>query len=566
VLLGDGRGGLSQARDFAVGTGPSGILTRDFNGDGQLDLAVSNTASDSVSILLGDGAGGFSSGGLTAAGPAPTAIAAGDFNRDKKPDLMIASSSGAFVRMLLGNGAGGFASPVSIPVAPGAVALLEGDLDGDLKDDVTVLYSTSVTTLLSDGGGGFQSTASPLNGPGCSSAAMVRSPVGNYILYRANGYFHAGNLFGAFDSGNYYGGSAVMPRADTVAVADFDGNGQPDLIGAGPQGVVVMMGGWAGNRAPAQSTLLTHTHASPDPPPMAVAGDLNGDGQMDVVTAHSYHVSVHLLDAGAVTSTVQYPTYFDTLSSVAVGDWNGDRKLDVAATCSGGLIVLLGDGTGRLQMASSRPILATGPYASQTGDFNRDGKLDLLLLDWNSSRILLSLGDGRGSFPMQNTVSLSGTSFLRSMAVGDYNGDSLLDVAASGLMASRLLLGDGAGGFAIPTPLTTDGVYSSMIAADFDGDHHLDLAGVSTPSGALSVLRNDGSAGFSLARIGSLAPGYLTTGDFDGDTRPDLAVGTASALSVLLSRTDGTFTAPANFALPVYLDCRIYRMSSRRET
>src|SRR6266571_4219326 len=94
--------------DFATGTGPYWAAIGDLNGDGKLDLVVSNFNANTVSVLLGNGAGGFGAKTDFTTGANPYSVAIGDLNGDGKPDLAVANFSSSTVSVLLGNGAGGF--------------------------------------------------------------------------------------------------------------------------------------------------------------------------------------------------------------------------------------------------------------------------------------------------------------------------------------------------------------------------------------------------------------------------------------------------------------------------
>ena len=105
-----------EAPEFAVGTpeGPESVAVGDFNGDGKVDLAITNSLNpngNTVSVLLGNGDGTFQPRVDYASGAFPQAVAVGDFNGDSKQDLVVANANG--VSILAGNGAGGFAAPVA---------------------------------------------------------------------------------------------------------------------------------------------------------------------------------------------------------------------------------------------------------------------------------------------------------------------------------------------------------------------------------------------------------------------------------------------------------------------
>ena|ERR1700722_7125560 len=134
VLLGDGNGGFAppSSSPFAVGNYPSSIASRDFNGDGKADLAITNENDNTVTVLLGDG----SSGVLTPApgspinvGIGPVSVVSGDFNGDGKADLAIANITSSNVSILLGNGSGGFTaeSGSQLPSGSSPVFLALGD-------------------------------------------------------------------------------------------------------------------------------------------------------------------------------------------------------------------------------------------------------------------------------------------------------------------------------------------------------------------------------------------------------------------------------------------------------
>ena len=147
------KGGLTAARATPVtGAGPSSIAAADFNGDGKLDLAVANSGSNNVTILLGDGDGTFTAAASPATGMAPNSLAVGDFNGDDVPDLVIANSGSSNVTILLGNGDGTFKAVTSPAADTGSTSVTAADFNGDGKEDLVVANSqdSSATALLAE--------------------------------------------------------------------------------------------------------------------------------------------------------------------------------------------------------------------------------------------------------------------------------------------------------------------------------------------------------------------------------------------------------------------------------
>src|SRR6266699_918738 len=170
VLLGNGDGTFQAARSvyFASGGGfPWYVVTADFNGDGKLDLAVSNYGDNSFSVLLGNGDGTFQPPRTLPIGTHPALVAVGDFNGDGKPDLAVAdygcpldctSSPSNTVTVLLGNGNGTFLPGPSLTVGNGPAGVAVGDFNGDGKPDLVITnhHGNTVTVLLGNGDGTFQ--------------------------------------------------------------------------------------------------------------------------------------------------------------------------------------------------------------------------------------------------------------------------------------------------------------------------------------------------------------------------------------------------------------------------
>jgi hypothetical protein len=198
-------------------------------------------------------------------------------------------------------------------------------------------------------------------------------------------------------------------------------------------------------------------------------------------------------------------------------------------------------------------------YGVASGDFNGDGKLDVVTVD-SSSDLNVVLGNGDGTFQAPISLNLAASNmFYEAIAVGDFNGDHLLDVAVwmldatTGSTQVEIYLGNGTGS------LTYRGTYvapnsndfnpgsNSIVASDVNGDGKLDLV-AATPNNGLFVFLGNGDGTFqtpvnySYARTSGCCTG-IAVGDLNGDGKPDLALPVNDGISILLNNGNGTFGA-----------------------
>jgi hypothetical protein len=232
-----------------------------------------------------------------------------------------------------------------------------------------------------------------------------------------------------------------------------------------------------------------------------------------------------------------------------VGDFNGDGKLDLVVVNSGSnnASVLLGNGDATFQTALDFDIGGT-PISVAVGDFNGDGKLDLAVVTNPASpnQISILLGYGDGTF--QAPVTYAAGSVPVSVAVGDFNGDGKLDLAVANISPGNtgpsmvsVLLGNGDGTFqpAVEYGAGSDTDSSSVALGDFNGDGKLDLAvAYSGSTNRVSILLGNGDGTFQSAvdYAGASLPGTSppVLGDFNGDGRLDMAVIDAASSTVFV--------------------------------
>ena len=333
--------------------------------------------------------------------PEPTAVVAADFNEDGKPDLAVAGAISVYV--LLGTGNGTFApangSPLPVPSPP------------------------------------YDDFASPRTGPAMAVGDFNRS--GHAGL--AVGLFQ--NLAAAILLGN---GDGTFSFVDTLAsiagqptmsltAADFNGDGNLDLAAAntldGVSPVVLLGYGHGAFNAVSQNVEISA--------PSSAAGDFNGDGVLDLVLggsgiseAANGGLGSLLLGRGDGTFTQgPFPT---TSGFVAVGDFNGDGKLDfaVAEPQHNTVTIFLGNGNGTFITAEGSPLaVGNGPQAILAADFNNDGKLDLAIANYSDGTVTLLLGNGDGTFTPSAGSPYPARPGASGLAVADFNGDGKLDLA-----------------------------------------------------------------------------------------------------------------------------------------
>ena len=344
----------------------------------------------------------------------------------------------------------------------------------------------------------------------------------------------------------------------SVAVGDFNSDGQPDLAVANdsypfPGTVSVLLGNADGSFQEARN------FAAGSFPSSVAVGDFNGDGRQDLVVTNFYNDSneVSVL-FGNGDGTFQAPRIFiagNEPDSVAVGDFNGDGVPDLAVANFGILAgpsnaldppsnvsVLLGNGDGTFQAARNFGV-GVGPHSVAVGDFNGDGLPDLAVGNLLSYNVSVLLGNGDGTF--QAARNFAAGSFPSSIAVGDFNGDGLPDLAVANQDSNdvSVLLGNGDGTFEAPQNFAAGNSPASVAVSDFNGDGVQDLAVANGGFGFnnVSVLLGNGDGTFQAAvnfGVGR-SPRSIAVGDFNGDGAPDLATvnNLSNNVSVLINNT-----------------------------
>lgn len=357
-------------------------------------------------------------------------------------------------------------------------------------------------------------------------------------------------------------------------VADFNGDGVPDLAGVGLNSAAVMLGNANGIfRARVE-------FPAGGPAQDLTAGDFNNDGRLDLaVSINDPNTSLALLTGNGdgtfnAPATLQINTAHVDSPAIVATDLDNDGRLDLVlahalscftSPCSAArtITVLMGFGDGTFQFPIEIEV-GTGMSRIAVGDWNRDNIKDLAIAG-DRSQVYSLLGVGNGTFLQQPTITLTADTFGvdgTDIDVGDFNRDTIQDlVVAIPTNGSRtaILLGNGDGTFQPARILTEPNllVPQFQVIGDFNRDNIQDLAiTLANGSRGLMEIRNGIGDGTFRAPVlyavppplSSVGGGTLVTGDFNGDGRPDVGlpiIGANPGLAVLLNSTGSVVVQPA---------------------
>jgi hypothetical protein len=346
---------------------------------------------------------------------------------------------------------------------------------------------------------------------------------------------------------------AELGYAKLIVTGDFNGDGIPD-VAAGGGGVILGDGKGGFTNTWLSASLGGYALAAAD-----FNGDGKLDLAIAAVPSNNAEVQIFLGNGDGTFTPAATPAVVGLWpAAMAVADFNGDGIPDIGvlATNSRTVSILLGNGDGTFTASPASPLTDIQPQSIASGDFNGDGNPDLVVANGGSGAdsipgsLTVLLGNGDGTF-VQPTTSLplgQANDSAVSVVTGDFNRDGNLDLAVgSSLGAIFIFLGDGHGGFTAPTVISSGGGEpKSMVVGDFNQDGIPDLAVTNIAninSNAVTVIPGNGDGTFSTSlATAAVAPDTdleaIAAADFNGDGYPDLISANTFNLSLLITATE----------------------------
>ncbi|GGF04000.1 FG-GAP-like repeat-containing protein [Hymenobacter cavernae] len=542
----DGAGNFSGNQEITASS-VINVALSDMDGDSDLDLVTADYGQNTVSVRLNDGTGTFGSAQTVAVGTNPYDLAVGDVNGDGSLDILTKPVSGQTINVRLNQ-------PISNALAVSFFAPARNARSAPRSTDVVATFNQPLSNttgtlgslkVFSAQAGGRKAGTSIVNGGILAFNPTADFKPGETVFSTLTTAAQSGSgtslpkpqVFqfttatsrsaGTFGSGPDV---AVGGAPSSVAAGDVDGDGDLDLLTAHGTGVSVRLNDGAGSFTGNQELTLTG-----GAPPVIVLGDVDGDGDLDFATTNTTSnstasVSIRLNNGagtfGAAGPDVPTGIRFGSGSNnLALRDIDGDGDLDLLAayllstTGSDGAVGVFRNNGSATFTPSQAISIGSSPAGIGVGDIDNDGDLDLLAS--SASAVNVRLNDGTGTFATTGEQVFGN----RAALLGDLNTDGYLDfITFDNSNNPGLRLNNGNGTFSVFSALSRLTGITDLALGDVDGDGDLDLVDVRPEANGADVYLNNGNLSFTakpFLPVG-LAPTGVALGDVDADGTLDL--------------------------------------------
>ncbi len=542
--------GLNTKVDYALGTGaqPRGIVAVDFDGDGDLDVVVTNGSADSIVVFTNNGSGVFSKTAQYATGDNPYAVASADIDGDGDMDIITANYTGDNISILKNSKRPAITSvspamnAVSVTATSNVTVTFDQSVNSGTLTAGTIKVAGSIrgqyAGAISYDNSTHTATFDPTNNfkAGERISVLIKSGIQNndgapLSTSSQWSFVAAATAEGAFGSKQNYNS---LGTPGNVVTADMNGDGYPDVVstidlydnvnGIDNNRISIQLNNGSGVLGVADTTLVGLY-----PSGALKVTDVNGDGYPDVIVTSKYgknKFSVLLNDGtGNLAAPSEYTVVDDNLPAMAVGDLNGDGYNDIVVVLYGSNRVktFRNNGNGTFT-ASDSMTTGTGPWDVTLTDIDKDGDLDIVTADYDGHTISTIKNNGNGAFAAKSSYS-TGTVFPMSITAGDLNGDGNVDLVTADWWDNYIVsvFLQSTGSFSTHTDYSVMSP-AQVVLGDMNGDGHLDIVVPVSDIGKAAVLTNTGSGSFSSAA-------YYSTGsysqsadvaDMDGDGDLDI--------------------------------------------
>ena len=521
VVLGYSNGTFGEQLSYStdLNSEPWSLALADVNHDNRTDVVVANHGTNNVGVLLGYNPGLFQNQTTYSTGEKsyPWSAVLDDVNNDQILDIINVHTGSGHMGIFIGYGDGTFADEVVYSTGSDSepYALTTGDFNGDSRLDIVVANTGTgnIGIFLGYGNGTFQRQKT------CST------------------------------------GRASGPKS--VDVGDFNRDSHLDIVVAneGTENVGLFLGYGNGSFAK-QRTFSTGNSSRPM---SIVVADFNSDQRLDIAVANYDTCAIGIFlgyGTGKFTEQRTYSSIPHRPTMITTSDMNNDNQTDIIFTTKNdegeNIAFFLGVGDGNFQIPLKYPAGDdSSPYGLSIGDLNNDNYQDIVLANANPENMGILFGYGDGTFAHQQVYPTGKDSYPTSIALGDLNNDTQLDIVVVNFIGCRIdvFLSYMYGALTNPHTYSTGSSTKpqSVVQSDFNSDNQLDIIVANSGTDTVSIYLQ--SSNRTLANEVSYPtgtdslPNSVITSDFNKDSMMDIAVVNSGNdnIGLFLNRGDGTF-------------------------